>query len=40
MGELDGMTAVVTGTAHGIGRAVADRLSGQTISIDGGHSLF
>jgi 3-oxoacyl-[acyl-carrier protein] reductase len=26
MGELDGMTAVVTGTAHGIGRAVADRL--------------
>jgi 3-oxoacyl-[acyl-carrier protein] reductase len=27
MGELDGMTAVVTGTAHGIGRAAADRLA-------------
>src|ERR1700710_386536 len=27
MAELDGMIAVVTGTAQGIGRAIADRLA-------------
>ena len=27
MAELDGMVAVVTGTAQGIGRVIADRLS-------------
>jgi 3-oxoacyl-[acyl-carrier protein] reductase len=54
--ELDGKTAIVTGTAHGIGAAIAAALeemgvkffvsddaswiTGQVISIDGGHAIF
>jgi 3-oxoacyl-[acyl-carrier protein] reductase len=33
MGELDAMTAVVTGTAQGIGRAVADRLAANGAAV-------
>src|SRR5664279_3642215 len=33
MAELDGMVAVVTGTAQGIGRAIADRLAANGASV-------
>jgi 3-oxoacyl-[acyl-carrier protein] reductase len=35
MTELDAMTAIVTGTAHGIGRAVADRLAANGAVVHG-----
>jgi 3-oxoacyl-[acyl-carrier protein] reductase len=34
-GELDGQVAVVTGTAQGIGRAIADRLAGAGATVHG-----
>ena len=34
-GGLDGRTAVVTGTAHGIGAAIADALRGQGAAVHG-----
>ena len=29
MGRVDGKVAVVTGAAHGLGRAIAERLAGE-----------